>query len=173
MHSGDISTQWLQAQTFSIQKGLTIDGVCLKELKPIVDGRGDVMELWSEPWVDGQCILQPKHVYHSATDFGVIKCWHLHASHTDQFVVNRGKLQVSLVDVREDSPTFLHVNKLILGIQSPGFLKIPPGIMHGWKALSYPEVIVLNFQSDMYDPSDEYKFPWNCVLEEIWEPKNG
>ena len=45
--------------------------------------------------------------------------------------------------------------------------------MHGWKALTKPEVIVVNFQSHVYDAMDEYKFPWNCVLENIWEPKNG
>jgi hypothetical protein len=32
---------------------------------------------------------------------------------------------------------------------------------------------VLNFQSHVYDPSDEIKLPWDCVLEDVWEPKNG
>ena len=36
-----------------------------------------------------------------------------------------------------------------------------------------PEVIVVNLQSHVYDADDEFKFPWNCVLEEVWEPKNG
>jgi dTDP-4-dehydrorhamnose 3,5-epimerase len=115
----------------------------------------------------------PQHAYQSATDYGVVKCWHLHQKHTDQFTVTRGKLQVSLVDLREGSPTFLQANKLILGTQKPRFLKIPPGVMHGWKALSQPEVIVVNFQSMPYDAADEFKFTWNCVLEQIWEPLNG
>jgi hypothetical protein len=45
--------------------------------------------------------------------------------------------------------------------------------MHGWKALSFPEVIVVNFQTEVFDVSDEFRFDWNCVLEHIWEPING
>lgn len=173
MKIADITENWLQKQKFEPQKGHTIKDVFLKELNPIVDGRGDVTELWSESWVDNKDIIHAKHVYQSATDYGVVKCWHLHADHTDQFTVTRGKLQVSMVDVRQDSPTFLHVNKVFLGHIRPRFLKIPPGIMHGWKALTRPEVLVVNFQSEIYDPADEFKFTWDCVLPEIWEPING
>jgi dTDP-4-dehydrorhamnose 3,5-epimerase-like enzyme len=173
MDSRNITVDWLKNQNYSLQKGITIDGVYLKDLNPIVDGRGDVIELWSEPWMQTEPIVMPKHVYQSATDYGVIKCWHLHQNHTDQFTVTRGKLQVTLVDLRDDSPSYLHVNKVILGTQKPRFLKIPNGIMHGWKALSAPEVIVVNFQSEIYDPNDEYKFPWDCVLKDVWEPING
>ena len=101
------------------------------------------------------------------------KCWHLHEVHTDQFTVTRGKLQVSLVDVREESPTFGQANTIVMGTQKPRFMKIPPGIMHGWKALGTTESIVVNFQSHPYDAADEFKFTWDCVLPEIWGPKNG
>jgi hypothetical protein len=46
-------------------------------------------------------------------------------------------------------------------------------ILHGWKALSPPEVLVVNFQSHVYDVRDEFKFPWDCVLSQVWEPLNG
>jgi len=171
-----VTVKWLKDQPFILQniyRPPTIEGVVLKELTALVDGRGDVTELWSKPWVEAENFLMPEHCYQSATDFGVVKCWHLHAIHTDQFTVTRGKLQVNLVDIRENSSTFGHVNSIFLGVQKPRLLKIPPGVMHGWKALSSPEVIVVNFQSHVYDANDEYKFPWNCVLESIWEPKNG
>ena len=60
-----------------------------------------------------------------------------------------------------------------MGAGIPRFLKIPPGIIHGWKALGDTESIVVNYQSHPYDAADEYKFTWNCVLEEIWGPHNG
>jgi len=176
MEPGKVTVEWLQQQTYlpqNIYKPPTIAGAILKELNAIPDGRGDVIELWSKPWVEKEGFVAPEHCYQSATDFGVTKCWHLHAIHTDQFTVTRGRLQVTLVDIRKDSPTFGHVNSIFLGVQRPRLLKIPPGIMHGWKALTQPEVIVVNFQSHIYDPKDEFKFPWNCVLEEVWEPKNG
>lgn len=176
MDADKVTVEWLQKQQYlaqSIYKPPTIEGVILKELKALPDGRGDVIELWSKPWVKEEGFLVPEHCYQSATDFGVVKCWHLHKIHTDQFTVTRGKLQVNLVDIRPDSATFGHVNSVFMGVQKPRLLKIPPGVMHGWKALTPPEVIVVNFQSHVYDAADEYKFPWDCVLEEAWEPKNG
>ena len=176
MEPGKVTVEWLKKQTYqpqSVYKPPTIEGVILKELNAIPDGRGDVIELWSQPWIEKENFVMPAHCYQSATDYGVTKCWHLHAIHTDQFTVTRGRLQVTLVDIREGSKTFGHVNSIFLGIQKPRLLKIPPGVMHGWKALTMPEVIVVNFQSHTYDSKDEFKFPWNCVLEEIWEPKNG
>lgn len=169
-----ITPDWLKSQKWQVQKPneLTISDVILKELTVNIDGRGDVTELWSQKWMD-QGAIQPAHVYQSATDYNVIKCWHLHAEHTDQFTVTRGKLQVSIVDVREESPTFGHVNTFILGTTKPRYLKIVPGIMHGWKSLAMPETLVVNLQSHVYDPVDELKFAWDTVLTEIWQPING
>jgi dTDP-4-dehydrorhamnose 3,5-epimerase len=175
MKASDITAEWLQSINYQIQpvtKGSTIDGVLIKDLIPRVDGRGDVTELWSKPWIESGFVTSD-HVYQSATDVGVVKCWHLHQVHTDQFTVTRGKLQVTLVDIREESPTFGHVNAIFLGSLQPRLIKIPPMVMHGWKALTAPEVIVVNLQSHIYDPADEYKFTWDCVLAEVWEPKNG
>lgn len=153
--------------------GPTIDGLLHKDLTTILDGRGDVIELWSRPWVEQEGFREPAHVYQSATDYGVVKCWHLHAEHTDQFTVTRGKLQVVCVDLRRDSRSFGAVNSFVMGTARPTLLLIPPGVMHGWKGLAQPETIVVNLQTHVYDPADEYKFRWNSVLESVWEPRNG
>lgn len=175
MKPADVTPEWLQSLELTVRPaGQTpsIDGVIARRLKPHLDGRGEVTELWSAPWrADG--FVTGEHIYQSATDVGVVKCWHLHAIHTDQFVVTRGKLQVTLVDIREESPSFCDVNVFVMGTLNPLLLKIPPGIMHGWKALTPPEVLVVNVQSHVYDPADEFKLPWDCVLEEVWEPRNG
>ncbi len=171
-----VSEAYLKTLVFdkkSIYQPPSIAGVILKELPPRVDGRGDVIEMWSLPWVDSDGFVIARHSYQSATDFGVVKCWHLHQKHTDQFAVTRGKLQVNLVDIRPSSPTFCHVNTVYMGIERPRLLKIPPGVLHGWKALTAPEVIVVNYQSEVYDPKDEFKFVWDCILKDLWEPHNG
>jgi dTDP-4-dehydrorhamnose 3,5-epimerase len=176
MHPRDITSSYLQTLSFkqySTFNGPTIQDMKFKALRTIVDGRGDVIELWSLPWVEHEGVIVPQHVYQSATDYGVVKAWHLHDVHTDQFTVTRGKMQVVCVDIRPNSPTHGHVNSFIIGIQNPAMILIPPGIMHGWKALSQPETIVVNLQSHPYDPSDEFKYDWNCVLEDVWEPKFG
>lgn len=172
----DVTVEWLQSLSFEIQpisRPPTIQDVVVKDLQVHLDGRGDVIELWSKPWIERHNLLYPQHIYQSATDYGVIKCWHLHDVHTDQFTVTRGKLQVTLIDIRPDSPTFCHVNRVLMGVQQPRLLKFPPMILHGWKALSMPEVIVTNLQSHVYDPADEWKLPWDCILPDIWEPRNG
>lgn len=175
MKASDVTVDWLRSIDFKLQpygSVPTIDGVLIKDLKVNLDGRGEVTELWSSPWQqEGFAPIQ--HVYQSATDYGVTKCWHYHEIHTDQFTVTRGKLQVTLVDLRETSPSFGHVNVVFLGTLKPRLLKIPPMIMHGWKALSQPEVLVVNLQTHVYNPADEFKLPWDCVLTEVWEPKNG
>ena len=175
-HAADVTVEWLRSIPYQVQPASrtpTIEGVIVKDLRVNLDGRGDVIELWSRPWIEAEGMVMPAHVYQSATDYGVVKCWHLHDIHTDQFTVTRGKLQVTLVDIRPGSPTFGHVNPIFLGGQRPRLIKIPPMIMHGWKALSEPEVIVVNLQSHVYDAADEFKFAWDCVLAEVWEPKNG
>ncbi len=176
MHARDVTVEWLRTIDYQIQSPYrvpTIEGVVIKDLQVNLDGRGDVIELWSQPWVERDGLVVPQHVYQSATEYGVVKCWHFHQVHTDQFTVTRGKLQVTLVDLRTDSPTFGHVNPIFLGTQRPRLIKIPPMIMHGWKALTAPEVIVVNFQSHVYHPEDEFRVPWDSVLAEVWEPRNG
>lgn len=175
MHARDITVDWLQQIRFEQKgtgRGPTIDGMKVRQLVTHLDGRGDVIELWSETWL-GDGVLPTRHVYQSATDVGVIKAWHLHEVHTDQFTCTRGKLQVVVADVREGSPTFGQVNSFVLGVQRPLLIQIPPGTIHGWKALAPPEAIVVNFQTELYDPADEFKFAWDCVLGEVWEPRNG
>lgn len=176
MQARDVTIEWLRSLDYQVQplgRVPTIEGVVVKDLTTHLDGRGDVIELWSQSWIEQENLIRPAHVYQSATDYGVVKCWHYHDIHTDQFTVTRGKLQVALVDIRPRSPTFGHVNSVFLGMQRPRLIKIPPMIMHGWKALSAPEVVVVNLQSHVYDPADEYRVPWDCVLTEVWEPRNG
>jgi len=174
MQPRDVTAKWLQSLEYVVQPParVSIQGVMVRDLTVHLDGRGDVTELWSSSWAkDG--VLPTAHAYQSATDAGVVKCWHLHQIHTDQFTVTRGKLQVTIVDLREESPTFRHVNRLFLGSLRPRLIQIPPGLMHGWKALTEPEVLVVNFQTHVYDPADEFKFAWDVVLADVWEPLNG
>ncbi len=171
-----VTAEYLQSLEYDIRStvnGPTIAGIYWKRLRPIVDGRGELIELWSQPWLQNEPLIIPQHIYQSATDFGVVKSWHLHQHHTDQFVVTRGKLQVLCVDIRPSSSTFRQVNSFILGTNQPSLLVIPPGILHGWKALSFPEVLVINLQSHPYDPDDEFRFPWDCILKDLWEPRFG
>jgi len=50
MKPSQVTEEWLKKQKFTIEKGITIEGVFMKELKAHVDDRGDVIELWSTAW---------------------------------------------------------------------------------------------------------------------------
>ena len=170
-----VTSKWLREipiTRISPMSPTTIGGIIQRSLKIHLDGRGEVTELWSEPWM-GDGFLRPAHIYQSSTDAGVVKGWHLHQIHTDQFVVTRGKLQVNVIDIRAESPTFGHVNAFFCGSLNPLLVKIPPGLLHGWKALSGPEVQVFNLQSHVYDGDDEFKFPWDSLPPDLWQPQNG
>lgn len=173
----DINAAYLQELetreifTFKPTNKVTIDGAQMKDLKVNLDGRGYLIELWKEEWLD-EGWIRPRHIYESGTDEGVVKSWHLHGEHTDQFAITKNKVQVVLVDLRAESPTFGHVNSLVVGRQKPAAILIPPGVMHGWKAI-VGEISVNNHQTHPYDSKDEGKIPWDCVLTGVWEPKNG
>ena len=101
MKANEVTVDWLKSLEFQVQPPgrVTIQGVIVRDLTVHLDGRGEVTELYSRPWVkDG--LDEVAHIYQSATDFGVVKCWHLHQVHTDHFTVTRGKLQVSIADLR-------------------------------------------------------------------------
>ncbi len=165
----DIATDGIPSLNFTLNEQ-PLHEMCALQLKPIVDGRGELTELWSAPWMDAKGLVNPIHIYQSATDYGVVKAWHLHRQHTDQFAITRGKIQVVCADARQKSPTFRQYFSVIAGSHNPLLLKIPPGILHGWKALSVPEAIVVNLQSHAYDPADEIRLPWDCILQNVWEP---
>ena len=108
MKASEVTVEWLKTLHYKVQPAnkATIQGVIVKDLTVHLDGRGEVTELYSKPWIEKDGLADIQHIYQSATDYGVVKCWHLHEIHTDHFTVTRGKLQVSIVDLREDSPTF-------------------------------------------------------------------
>jgi dTDP-4-dehydrorhamnose 3,5-epimerase-like enzyme len=150
----------------------SIEGVYYKELKTFVDGRGDLTELWSKPW-SGDGLIEPviEHVYFNTTHEGVIKGWHVHEHTVSQYTCVQGKMQVVLVDVRAVSKTYGFVDKFIIGTRNPALIRIPPGVLKGWKSLKGDSVIV-NLLSTS-DVKDNYKYPWDIILQNLWAPNNG
>ena len=156
----------------SIWQSPTIDGVYYKKLNTLVDGRGDLTELWSKPWSEYENIAREiEHVYFNTTHEGITKAWHAHEKTYSQYTCVEGKMQVVLVDVREKSPTYGFVNQFIIGTKNPALIVIPPGILKGWKSLQGDSIIVNLLTSP--DVKDNFKYPWDSILKDIWEPKNG
>jgi len=135
-----------------------IEGVGIRPAFVIPDARGRLGSILrcDDPWFD-----QLGQVYFSTAYPGVVKAWHCHRKQTNFFYVIQGAAKIGLHDVRDGSPTRGEVNELVLSEHSPGLLRIPPGVQHGWMCVSTVEAIVLNLSDRPYnaDQPDDFRSP--------------
>jgi dTDP-4-dehydrorhamnose 3,5-epimerase len=92
---------------------------------------------------------------------GIIKAFHFHRHQTDCWTPALNMIQVVLVDLRPESPTFGSRNTLYVGNLRPWQILIPPGVAHGYKVLSPGPSMLIYATDRFYDPSDEGRIPHN------------
>lgn len=148
-----------------------IEGVVIKKLQPHADERGCLTEILRS---DEPIFERFGQMYVSLNYPGVIRAWHYHKKQDDFWAVIKGMVKAVMYDAREDSPTYGEVQEVFLGEQNMILLKIPVGVMHGYKTIGVEPSLLLNLPTQPYDPSapDEYRLPYNT--EEIpydWEIK--
>ena len=101
---------------------------------------------------------------------GIIKAFHYHLHQTDCWTPAMNMLQVALVDLRPESPTFGARNTLYLGNLRPWQILIPPGIAHGYKVLGSGPSMLIYMTDRFYNPSDEGRIPYDDPkLNYDWE----
>jgi len=137
-----------------------IDGVSTKSLRVIPDQRGRLMEILR---CDDEMFEQFGQVYITTAYPGVVKGWHYHKIQTDHLAVVQGMALVAVYDQREGSPTFGHVNEFYSGIHKPLLIRVPPGVLHGFKCISEHEAVFINIPTHpyRYDHPDEYRIGVN------------
>ncbi len=150
-----------------------IDGVVVKDLRMIPDERGYLMEMLRSDWPEYERFGQ---VYVTAVYPGVVKGWHYHKIQTDHFICLHGMAKVVLYDDREGSKTRGEVNEFFMGWQRPRLLKIPPGVLHGFKGISDDITLIVNVPTELYnyDQPDEYRLPAHSdQVPYDWARKDG
>jgi dTDP-4-dehydrorhamnose 3,5-epimerase len=101
---------------------------------------------------------------------GVVKAFHYHLYQSDCWTVISGMLQMALVDLRRQSPTFGRRNTLYVGTLRPWQVLIPPGIAHGYKVIARDPAVLVYVTSRFYDPSDECRIAFDDPrLHYDWE----
>lgn len=137
-----------------------IQGVEIKQLTPRADERGFLMELLRS---DDAIFTKFGQCYVSMNYPGVVRAWHWHEKQDDFFVVVKGMIKVGLYDMREGSPTRGEANEFYLGQNNNIMLKIPVGVVHGYKTVGTEPSLLINFPSEVYNPEepDEYRLPWD------------
>ena len=135
-----------------------IEGVEVKQLVKHVDERGFLMELLRS---DEPIFRKFGQAYVALNYPGVVRAWHWHRKQDDHFVVVRGMAKVALYDAREGSPTRGQVDEFLLGEDNDVLLKIPVGVMHGYKTEGSEPSLLINFPTEPYNQQepDEYRLP--------------
>jgi dTDP-4-dehydrorhamnose 3,5-epimerase len=137
-----------------------IAGAATKALKVNADERGSLMEILRS---DDEIFDRFAQTYVSLNYPGVVRAWHYHKIQNDIFVVVKGMAKVVLYDARPDSSTKGEVNEFFLGERNNILVKIPPGVLHGYKTIGVEPSLLLNFPTELYNRQqpDEYRLPWN------------
>lgn len=151
-----------------------IEGVVYRHAHRYVDHRGSLIELinttdsfWSEPIVHAEYVtLKP----------GRIKGWGMHKLSTDRYFGASGHVRTVLYDGRRASPTYQCFAQFHLTEDSPGFLRIPPGVWHANQNWGEGDATLLIFPTRPHDPvnRDKYRIdPHSGLISFDWTLRDG
>lgn len=131
-----------------------IPDIVLSNLQVHRDGRGFFAELmrarsFPENFVQSN---------HSRSSAGVLRGLHYHRQQADLWYVVRGRALCGLVDLRERREPPI-ARTVLLEAETPATLYIPPGVAHGYLALT--DLDLIYWVTKEYDASDEHGIAWN------------
>lgn len=132
-----------------------MDGVVIADIDRHADARGGFAEIFRVSSKGPDRFLQANH---SQSKRGVLRGLHYHRRQSDLWYLVRGRIQVALVDLRGDRnapPTAT----LVIEDAKPSSVYIPPGVAHGYLALTDADLIY--FVDQEYDGTDEHGIAWN------------
>jgi dTDP-4-dehydrorhamnose 3,5-epimerase len=125
-------------------------------LRPEVHGddRGFFVETLREDALN-KTFVQGNHSHSRA---GVLRGLHFHARQADAWYLVTGRCRVGLADLRTrtDRPPSATID---LSEDDPATLYIPPGVAHGFAALT--DLDLVYWVTHYYEESDEHSVAWN------------
>ncbi len=145
----------------------------LKPMKVLADERGRLMEILRS---DEEMFTKFGQIYLTTAYPGVVKGWHYHKKQVDNFVVVYGMMKIVLYDNRHGSPSKGVVNEFFMGEHNPILLRVPAGVLHGFKCISEREAIVINIPTEVYHHDVPDEFRMEAHTEQIpydWDRHDG
>jgi dTDP-4-dehydrorhamnose 3,5-epimerase len=134
------------------------------------DERGIFIETYRREWFpQGREMIQGNRGNRQA---GAIVGLHYHLHQADYWYVPAGSCRVVLHDLREGSPTDGATQTIDLGERPDGTFDhrgvfIPPGVAHGFAALS--DMVITYLVDGYYNPNDELGVAWDDpAIEADW-----
>ena len=134
-----------------------IEGVVV--VTPVVhtDDRGRFVETYRRSWfASGTEMVQANRSDKLA---GTVVGLHYHLRQSDYWYVPRGRARVVLHDLRRGSPTEGATEVLEIGEHDDRGVLIPPGVAHGFAALT--DMTITYLVDRYYDPDDELGVAWD------------
>jgi len=162
-----------------------IDGVEVLRLARHVDDRGLFLEIYrNRPTHAGSQELaaffadvEVAQMNYAVVDLqSTVKGLHYHLKQTDVwFCPPSSKMKIVLWDLRARSATSGRTQVLTAGGGRDLWLKIPPGVAHGYRPLTAAcsLLYIVTRPFDLDDP-DEYRVPWDHpAVRDLWGVENG
>jgi dTDP-4-dehydrorhamnose 3,5-epimerase len=132
-----------------------IDGVKIKPLRKISDERGMIMHMLR---CDDPDFEKFGEIYFSTVYPGVVKGWHEHKRQVQNYAVIKGMIKLVLYDARPDSPTYKELMEIVTGEDNYQLIRIPAGIINGFKGIGAETAIVANCATLPHEPDEIMRY---------------
>jgi dTDP-4-dehydrorhamnose 3,5-epimerase len=121
------------------------------------DNRGRFVETWRKEWVPSSAEMVQAN--RADRRQGALVGLHYHLHQADFWYVPSGRALVVLHDLRESSPTAGVTLTLEIGEHDHRGVYIPPGVAHGFFALT--DMTITYLVDHYYNPADELGVAWD------------
>ena len=140
-----------------IEQSDLITGVWIVEPDAHGDERGRFIETYRRSWFpEGREMIQGNRSDKLA---GAVVGLHYHLHQADYWLVPKGTARVVLHDLRRKSPTEGATLVLEIGEADSRGVFIPPGVAHGFAAVT--DMMITYLVDSYYNPDDELGVAWN------------
>jgi dTDP-4-dehydrorhamnose 3,5-epimerase len=140
-----------------VQESDVIAGVIVVRPTEFSDARGRFVESYRRSWFpNGREMVQGNR---SDKIAGSLVGLHYHLEQADYWYVPKGRALVVLHDLREGSPTDGATLQLEIGEQADLGVYIPPGVAHGFAAIT--DLTITYLVDQYYSPDDELGVAWD------------
>jgi len=149
-----------------ITRSKEIAGVVIVKPEVYGDHRGRLVETFRQEWLPEGA---PTMVQANRADRrqGTLVGLHYHRFQADFWYVPTGRVMVALHDLRASSPTDGATLVLEIGEHDHRGVYIPPGVAHGFYALT--DMTITYLVDHYYNPADELGVAWDDpALEIVW-----
>jgi len=143
------------------QKG-PIEGVVISPFRKFIDERGWLAEIFRHDEMPAE--FHPAMAYVSVTLPNVLRGPHEHVNQADIFAwVGPGDFKVTLWDNRTESLTYGNRMEFGMGLNNPGSVIVPKGVVHCYRCVSSEPGFVINCPNQLFagvgkhEPVDEIR----------------